>query len=64
MRVGKLEARNAVRQPHHLLGDAFAKMRDYAMRSVANETSMNQAAAVVSELTMEPRKVPCRQLNA
>ena len=36
-------------QQARLLGDAFAKMRDYAMRSVTNETGMNQAAITVAE---------------
>lgn len=36
-------------QQARLLAGAFAKMRDYAMRSVANEQRMNQVAKAISE---------------
>lgn len=47
-----VEARIAaykIGQQARLLGDAFGKMRDYALRSVANEDAMNQSAIAVSE---------------
>ena len=43
-------------QQARLLGDAFAKMREYTMRSVANEANMNESAVALAERVAKASK--------
>lgn len=57
--AGKIETRITaykIGQQARQLGDAFGKMRDYTMRSIANEARMNQSAVAISERVSKASK--------